>query len=132
MYDDSEAGIGGVRICTLACGDHGAHYTILVWAGYARMRTFLAGQSDRETQNALVCRATVDCSDDAYTLIAFGAEARPKAEKGVLSAKDFLHLLSSYKGYAGSKFDIYIIKHRSGALVSFQQRDDPFLSAFGL
>jgi hypothetical protein len=69
------------------------------------MRTFLAGQSDRETQNALVCRATVDCSDDTYTLIAFGAEARPKAEKGILSTKDFLRLLSRYKGYAGSKFD---------------------------
>lgn len=132
MHRDEEVIETGVRICTFACGDHGQHYTIPIWASNARMKKFLGGQSDREAQNALVCRASTEYLDDVYTLIAFGAKGQPKTEKGILSATKFHQLLDDYKGYAGKKYDIYLIRHRSGELVSFQERDDPFLRAFGI
>lgn len=172
-FDDCESE-KGVRICTLACGDHGTPYTIRIWAAYVSMETILAGRSDSRTQSVLVCRASTEYLGDTYTLVAFGAKTqqtsrwlhlgrRPKhrtdcicgegpncalvasgaevktsaevqtsSEKGVLSAKDFRNLLSGYTGYAGRNYNIFIIKHRSGELISFQQYDDPFLSAFGL
>jgi hypothetical protein len=131
----------GVRICMLGCGDHGAPYTSLVWAGYTRMKAILAGQNDDRIRNTLVCRASIEYLGDIYTLIAFGmtkahailtTEPQLEVEKGVLSMWDFLRAMNGYRSYTAPKCDVYIIRHKAGELVSFQQKDDPFLETFGL